>query len=280
MAEKKYRFKGHESFVLREGWLNKGMEALADNPKLFSENYGADELGVGPNMAKSIRYWMRCAELIDEKKYGVYFSDIGEMIYKNDPYLEDAFSLWVIHCNIVKNQNQATVWNLFFHVFDGEEFRPEYLKQEMTRIVADLPDIGKYSNRSVLDDCDALLRMYTRQREQDKTPEEKNTSPFSTLGLLRNANGIYVREQPHLDRLPEEIVWYLIPEDAVSVDTLLEGENSPGKLLQLKRNGLMEMLERLAAKDILELNRTAGLDMVYLRTLKSREDIIKTYYNG
>ena len=58
MTEKnKYRFKGHESFILREGWLNKGLFEIEKNAKVFSENYGADELGVGPNMAKSIRYW-------------------------------------------------------------------------------------------------------------------------------------------------------------------------------------------------------------------------------
>ena len=56
MTEKnKYRFKGHESFILREGWLNKGLFEIEKNAKVFSENYGADELGVGPNMAKSIR---------------------------------------------------------------------------------------------------------------------------------------------------------------------------------------------------------------------------------
>ena len=57
MTEKnKYRFKGHESFILREGWLNKGLFEIEKDAKVFSENYGADELGVGPNMAKSIRY--------------------------------------------------------------------------------------------------------------------------------------------------------------------------------------------------------------------------------
>ena len=73
MAEKKYRFKGHESFILREGWINKGLREVAENQFLFQENYGADVLGVGPNMAKSLRYWMRCAKLLKEKgKDGVY----------------------------------------------------------------------------------------------------------------------------------------------------------------------------------------------------------------
>ena len=50
------KLKGHETFALREGWLNKGLAKVDANPKVFSENYGADALGVGSNMAKAIRY--------------------------------------------------------------------------------------------------------------------------------------------------------------------------------------------------------------------------------
>ena len=39
MGKNKYRFKGHESFILREGWLNKGLYEVDRNPKVFSENY-------------------------------------------------------------------------------------------------------------------------------------------------------------------------------------------------------------------------------------------------
>lgn len=49
MTKIKYRFKGHESFILREGWLNKGMREVRNDPFVFSQNYGADVLGVGPN---------------------------------------------------------------------------------------------------------------------------------------------------------------------------------------------------------------------------------------
>ena len=33
MGKNKYRFKGHESFILREGWLNKGLYEVDRNPK-------------------------------------------------------------------------------------------------------------------------------------------------------------------------------------------------------------------------------------------------------
>ena len=101
------RFKGHESFIIREGWLNKGLREVKRDPKVFYQNYGADALGVGPNMAKSIRYWLKCSGLTDEGVRSVVrLTELGEMVLKNDPYFEDIFSLWVVHCNIARNRRQ------------------------------------------------------------------------------------------------------------------------------------------------------------------------------
>ena len=66
---RKIRLKGHETFILREGWLAKGLKAVSDNPKVFSEYAGADALGVGTNMAKAIRYWLRAGGVTAESLY-------------------------------------------------------------------------------------------------------------------------------------------------------------------------------------------------------------------
>ena len=55
MRSKEYRLKGHESFILRDGWLTKGLRAVFQDSKVFSKFSGADALGVGTNMAKAIR---------------------------------------------------------------------------------------------------------------------------------------------------------------------------------------------------------------------------------
>ena len=81
MAKYSYRLKGHESFYLREGWLTKGLRAVTEDPQVFFKNSGADALGVGTNMAKSIRYWMKTAGLIQENlKIGAELTEIGKLI--------------------------------------------------------------------------------------------------------------------------------------------------------------------------------------------------------
>ena len=248
MGKNKYRFKGHESFILREGWLNKGLYEVYYDPKVFSENYGADALGVGPNMAKSIRYWLKSADLItDSPKTGATLTDIGNLIFTHDPCVEDYFTLWLIHSKIAKNRELATAWNLFFNEVSYEEFKKQQIYDEMEALVSDLDGDIHIAQSSVYADCDAILRMYLPAKETN--PEEKNTSPFGKLGLLKHTEGIYYRKQPDLNKLPEDIIWFLLVDKdkkrtSVYLDDLWKEIDGPGKILQLKRTALIEMLER------------------------------------
>lgn len=278
------RFRGHESFIIREGWLNKGLRELSRNEKVFFENYGADELGVGPNMAKSIRYWLRCSELTDESKRNqVNLTDLAQIILDKDPYFEDLLSLWIVHCNIARNENQATAWEIFFNEFDYEEFTREEMEREILAIAKRKAGEQKFAEKSVIDDCDAILRMYRKKNENISSPEEKNVSPFGVLGLLKYSNGVYSKVQPDLNRIPSEVVLYLMhqcmkSEHGMNIDELLRVEGGPGKILNLKRTGLVEILERLEAAGKITMNRTAGLDMVYLPEGIKTEEILRNYY--
>ena len=87
---KKYKIKGHETFILREGWLTKGLQAVVDNPMVFTDNYGADALGVGTNMAKAIRYWMKTAGILPERSgKESSLTELGQLLYEYDPYFEE-----------------------------------------------------------------------------------------------------------------------------------------------------------------------------------------------
>ncbi|MCI9492131.1 MAG: DUF4007 family protein [Lachnospiraceae bacterium] len=280
------RFKGHESFIIREGWLNKGLREVKRDPKVFYQNYGADALGVGPNMAKSIRYWLKCSGLTDEGVRSVVrLTELGEMVLKNDPYFEDIFSLWVVHCNIARNRRQATSWQLFFNEFEYEEFTKEELEQKMAGLAYGAAEGQNVPTRSVKEDCEAILRMYTKKPAKGVNPEEKNVSPFGVLGLLKQTEEGYAKSQPRLDQLPAEIALYLMAgkmgrRRAISIEDLLSQRGGPGKILHLKRNGLMELLGQLAWSEEIALDQTAGLDMVYLPEGNEPGQIVQRHYSG
>ena len=139
----KITLKGNGSFYIREGWLTKGLVEIAKNPELFSKknNEGADALGVGSAMSKSIRYWLLTAGLIVkdsklspleyENKKGHFISKTGKYILDNDRYIENKDTLWIIHYNIASNYREATVWNLFFNIVGEERFNRRELESMM-----------------------------------------------------------------------------------------------------------------------------------------------------
>lgn len=282
----KYRLKGHESFTLREGWLTKGLISVHKNPLLYTENFGADELGVGTNMAKSIRYWMKCAGLTQENKGRVDLSPLGKRLLQEDAYFEDDFSLWLVHANIARNFEQATTWYLFFNVYEQERFTKKEMQAEMKALFSEEIGASDISERSLWDDCEAILHMYSGAQGKGADPEEKKFSPFYRLGLLREQDGAYHREQPDLKKLDGLIVLNVMQEIMerednyyrISVGNLLRAPFSPGRILQLRRSFLMQYLEELEQKGYLTLNRTAGLDMVYQNRLFSQEEILQAYF--
>ena len=62
-GKRNMKFRAHETFSIRKGWLNKGMKQVAKDPSVFvSKEYNPmDVLGIGSNMVKSLRYWLQRA---------------------------------------------------------------------------------------------------------------------------------------------------------------------------------------------------------------------------
>ena len=118
MATKKVKMKlqGHEKFPLREGWINKALMILPNNSDVFTRKDATDLFGIGSNMVKSLRYWMRAFGLTNAT--GTELTSVGKLLAKYDPYLEKTFSLWIMHSYISKNIEEATTWFMFFNRCD------------------------------------------------------------------------------------------------------------------------------------------------------------------
>ncbi len=287
-AKQKIRLKGHETFILRDGWLTKGILAVEKNPKVFTENHGADALGVGTNMAKAIRYWLREGGLTSEKgQAGVVLTDMGKVIRDRDCYFEDDFSLWLVHCNLAMNRERVSSWYTFFNCLESEEFTREELERELRDKILQFFNLESVPERSLSDDCSAILNMYYRENEKDYDPEEKRVSPFAHLGLVRKNMNRYRKAQPNLNTLSADVILYILARakeeqaiESISIDHLVNQANLPGRLLNLNRIILNQYLDELADENDLTVNRTAGLDMVYLKKITSEKVIERHYQKG
>ncbi len=289
MKKIKYRLKGHESFVLREGWLTKGIKAVSENCKLYSTNSGADALGVGTNMAKSIRYWMKTAGVTSESSAkGVRLTDLGTAILNKDLYIEDIFTLWIVHANIVCNFDNATSWNIFFNRINlTTPFVRDELAELLKTLIIECTGDENPSERSIKDDCSALLSMYARGGSPEDDPEDKRPSPFEDLGLVERVGNRFVKKRPSYDNLDKLVILYLIIDKlnldgSMQIDHLTDADNMPGKVLNLNRIAVNEYLDQLQNAGYITVNRTAGLDIIYPAKCKdmTKTDVIDTYYQG
>ena len=123
------KFRAHETFSIRKGWLSKGMKHVLRDPYVFvSKEYNPmDVLGIGSNMVKSLRYWMLAVGLSDSAKgkSAQYLTKFGRILYENDPYIEEMGTLWLLHYKLARQQDIATSWYFFFNHFQLSEFSKE-----------------------------------------------------------------------------------------------------------------------------------------------------------
>ena len=51
------RFRAHETFAIRKGWLHKGMKNVVNSPTVFIDKdvNPMEKLGLGTNMVKALR---------------------------------------------------------------------------------------------------------------------------------------------------------------------------------------------------------------------------------
>ena len=67
-------------------------------------------------------------------------------------------------------------------------------------------------------------------------------------------------------------------KNSVNIDSLINDDNNIGRVFNLNRNSINEYLDQLQVLDLLTVNRTAGLDVVYVKKDISASDVIKMYF--
>lgn len=290
----KVKLKGNESFNIREGWLRKGIRCVQDCPTLFSRDDAMEILGVGSKMVKSIRYWLRATGLTEERapvgraREQILTERFGEVIDQYDRYFDDVFTLFLLHYNIVKNAEGLSVaWDIFFNNYDGQDFTKENMiekcKEELNKRLA---EGATFSESLFADDCASILRMYNTT-DVAEDPEESLSCPLIELGLIRksaNKKGTYVKTPPARELLDKMAVLYVILDnieegkESVSIESLISDANNIGKVFNLDRVLINEYLDQLRVSGYITLNRTAGLDMVYVNDNRTPEGVMREYY--
>ena len=282
----KCAFGRHESFALR---YTKGFQAKTE---IFNSDQATVELGVGKNMVKSIQYWLKACQIMDENRQPTL---IGSAIFDDngfDPYLEDESTIWLIHWLLSTNSELATVVYWFFNHFH----KPEFSAQEAQTALGDFAKEtlkSKTSLKTIHNDALLLLRMYTQNRTSKRTPiEESLDSPLSLLRLISHSpdGRQYFSHSESRPQLSLGVLGYAITDllNRKQVNTLpIEeilcsncGGIAPGTVFRLTENDLIFHLEKLVnyIPSVLEIRETAGIHQLYrLETIDPIEFLNKHY---
>ena len=279
----KVKMKRHESFSIREGWLSKGLLAVQSDSKIFSSEDATDILGIGTNMVKSLKYWLYATNLIKDNKNVVEVTDFGKLIIQYDPYMEDEFTWWMIHVNMLLNQDDFYVGNLFFNKCISKNFS----KEDVYNIVSDNLNSKKleFNEKILVDEINTIIKTYVVDNSND-TPENNFNCPLADLELLKRiSKDNYERLKPDYRNLNFLIVYFLLLQvldgrEYISIDELIKIQNSPSRILNLDKNLINDYLDDMRRNNLITINRTAGLNMVYVSENLNLEKIFSKYFSG
>jgi len=186
-------FARHDPFAPRFGWLRKGLRAVEEDGSFFLLHDAHLKLGVGKNMARSIRYWIQAFGLVEEvrslksRNPAIQSTPFGRQLLGVrgwDPYLENPSSLWLLHWKLVQNLRFATAWHYAFTIFGGVDFSTASLAQALSMYAESTFPTARLAQSSFVKDASCIARMYDASVESVTFTEETIQSPFAELGLI------------------------------------------------------------------------------------------------
>ena len=290
-------FSGHETFPFRYTWLKKGVDAVTDDPTVFSSDQATITLGVGKNMVRSIRHWCTAAGLIQAKKNDrTRFkpTKLGAAILADDgfdPYLEDSATLWLIHAQLAANASRATTWYWAFGFFSQNEFRKERFTSELMDWT-EKNGWTRVSENSINRDVDCFLRTYVPSRTTKGTIiEDSFNCPLVELGLISDSSDglAYQFHRGAKPSLPTPVFAAALSQfwgtrfddrNSLALGEIAYSPESPGQIFKLDEDSVVGYLEELEnlTDGALRYDETAGLKQVYREKKVDKIGLLRNYY--
>lgn len=288
------KFRAHDTFFIRKGWLNKGLRNVNADAGVFMGSKGnpMDVLGIGANMVKALRYWLQAVRLTSEPASGrkeQTFTDFGNVVFENDPYIEEMGTLWLLHYQLASNKDEATAWYYFFNEFKASEFTKEDFVKQLSNYVRINGE--EVSERSLEDDYNCIINTYVSRMKSNPEkvqPESNIDCPFGELGLIDIANRkekLYRKATPKKDIIHPLVVLAVILDQAngkeeIKISSIQNDPCNVGKIFNLDIITLTALLYKIELMGYIKVIRTAGLDVIRITKDTSFIECIKDYYEA
>lgn len=288
------KFRAHETFFIRKGWLSKGMKAVKNDVATFisKEKNPMDTLGIGSNMVKSMRYWMQAVGITEEPNKGKRtqsFTSLGEKIYEHDRYIEEVGTLYLLQYRLASQGSLATAWYYFFNVFNMVGFTKEDFVAALNGYAIDGGESAAI--RSLTDDFNCIIGTYVPRYKTNlgKVSAENNIDcPLGELGLVDivdKAKKIYRKVTPSAESIDPWVALSVIMDQAgnateVGLNELLTGAKNIGKVFNLDVITMIDVLHEAEKTGAIKIIRTAGLDIIRIEHRYTFEECVDKFYES
>ena len=307
----KYTFSGHDSFQCRLLWLKKGYDYLAAD-RSFSADDAPVRLGVGNNMVRSIRYWLRAFGLTNEQEE---LTELARFIFADrnasadqsaeetegvDPFLEDQATLWLLQYQLLKIRHASTYWIVFNELRRRRpEFSADDFVQYVTKVKAELEKFPANPS-TVAADFSVFTKLYLQSGRQSKDREEGFAGILTELNLLKpidrksddgkSVSILYTIPYTERSDLPAELLLFSLLDNSalgasISLETLETEPGMPCSVFAMNRAGLIRKIEQLTARypDLLTYSDQAGVRELQFKQQPGvgpldKYRILRTYY--
>ena len=288
------RFRAHDTFFIRKGWLSKGMRCVQNKPDVFvaKDENPMDVLGLGANMVKALRYWLQAVGLTEEPKSGKRIqtlTPLGESVFVHDRYIEEFGTLYLLQYKLASNASDATAWYYFFNEFNLSEFSRDDFVEQIQKYIKMSGDGESVAPRSLNDDFACIVNTYLpryKSSNQKISPENNIDCPFGELGLvdvLNKSKKTYKKSIPSASSIHPLVALAVIVDQAgerkeLSLNELLTAPNNIGRVFNLDSITMLDILYGIEHQGLIKINRTAGLDVVNILCEYSFQDCVDRYY--
>lgn len=300
-------FSGHDTFPLRQGWLEKAYQLVNNKQeKPFLSDDAIVKLGVGKNMVNAIKHWALATNFIEKNGNNLVTSNYAKQLLDKDvdPYLENIGTMWKIHYELCKKISNTTVYWIFSHL-NNPTFNRDDLEQKLREFALDNdPNSGL---KSIKTDINVILAMYCRARDKKvaksnkRVPEDFIASPLTDLNLIRRiGDNLYTLNTGLKKTLPQGLFISTVVDfwenrdirnsllsggtertQSIKVDSLLYDPFSPGRLFVLSEHELKDRLHdiEIQTNGALTQNDSAGVPQIFKNKNKYNADRLKTKWS-
>lgn len=279
-VEVSYRFSGHQTFPLRIAWIPKAVaEIVQGRDPLTNIDEGIAVLGLGKNMVEALRCWIEAFQVATKEGSQWKLTAIGEKVFSPesgyDPYLDDTSTSWLLHWLICTSfKTPFFAWECLFNRWPSAEFSATSVLDAFRKESDSTP--RPVSSVTLKQHWEVFLHSYRPHRGNG---EDHLDCVLSVLGLFResgeriNASGrvetVYSFDTGHRSSIPQQLFAFFIhdwwnsafpSEQTVLLRELVAGNHSPGRILRMTENEVLNRVNDMARHDdIFDIVESANL---------------------